>query len=73
MLASLLKLLSRYSQEPQPALAYMITRQLDVISRHPDATGFPLIKSVTERLYVQWEGRTQEKTLVEQKCTGKLH
>jgi hypothetical protein len=54
LVASLLKMLSKYVHEPNSGLEYMIRRQLAYVSCHPDSAQFPLIKVVTERLSQEW-------------------
>jgi len=54
LLASLLKMLSTYSSNPQPTLAKMISRQFEIIASHPEAEELTLLKNVSKRLQVDW-------------------
>lgn len=73
LLASLLKMLTSYAHDPQPALAYMITKQLAYVSNHPESAQFPLIRAVAERLHADWTTRTSRNESLTCEYTKNLH
>jgi hypothetical protein len=73
LLASLLKMLTRYMHDPQPGLAHMIKKQLAYVSNHPESAQFPLIKVVTEKLHDDWATNASSNEILVCEYTKNLH
>ena len=57
LIASLLKMMTTYNTKPHPNLAKMITKQLEIITSHPEAKELKLLRNVSQRLHADWASK----------------
>lgn len=58
--ASLLKMLSTYSETPQLGLVREISRQFEAVATHPDSTELALSRKISARLQRDWDSKSDD-------------